>query len=310
MSLEPRGFIALPEHRGEGGFDHAAVHAASGRVYVAHTANDAVDILDGRTDRYVRSVSGMKGVAGVLISQERNLVFTSNRGEDTVSLFEEGKDQDAVKAKVGVHPNGLAFAPSRGLLLAANVGDPKIPGSATVSVVDVASKTMIADVAVPGRTRWALYDDKTRAFYINIRDPPQIVVLDVPHPDHVARTLPVPAMGPHGLDLDVTRGRLFCACDDGRLVVLNRTSGDVLFEGSLSGAPDVIFLNPRRSHLYVAVGDPGVIDVFDTKTLERVESTPTERGAHTIAFDAERNRVYAFLPESHRAAVFEDAERN
>jgi hypothetical protein len=32
----------------------------------------------------------------------------------------------------------------------------------------------------------------------------------------------------------------------------------------------------------------------------------TERGAHTIALDEAANRVYAFLPETHRAAVLRD----
>ena len=76
----------------------------------------------------------------------------------------------------------------------------------------------------------------------------------------------------------------------------------------MSGAPDVVFLNHRRNRLYVAVGEPGVIDVFDSQSLERIESVATERGAHTIAFDASRDRVYAFLPGTHRAAVFEDSE--
>jgi hypothetical protein len=48
MSRDPLrhvGYIALPPHSGKGGFDHAAVHAASGHVYVAHTANNAVDVF-------------------------------------------------------------------------------------------------------------------------------------------------------------------------------------------------------------------------------------------------------------------------
>ncbi len=309
MSLEPRGFIDLPPNRGDGGFDHAAVHGPSGHLYVAHTANDAVDIIDTAAGRYLRSIPGLKGVAGALVSEERNLIFTSNRGEDTVSVFEEGKDAEAVKVQVGVHPNGLAFAPHRGLLLAANVGDAARPGSTTVSLVDVASRTLLADLPVPGRTRWAVHDAQTQAFYVNIRDPPQIVVIDVPHPDRIARTLAVPAEGPHGLDIDPTHGRLFCACDDARLLVLNRTSGDILGETPLSGAPDVIFRNPRHDHLYVAIGDPGVIDVVDTRTMTRVQSQPTEAGAHTMALDVSTDRVYAFLPESHRAAVFVDSGR-
>ncbi len=46
MTLHLTGYVTLPEHKAEGGFDHAAVHAASGHVYVAHTANDAVDVFD------------------------------------------------------------------------------------------------------------------------------------------------------------------------------------------------------------------------------------------------------------------------
>ena len=75
----------------------------------------------------------------------------------------------------------------------------------------------------------------------------------------------------------------------------------------LSGAPDVIFLNPRLGHLYVAVGEPGVIDVIDVATMRRVAVVPTESGAHTLALDQKRSKIYAFLPRSHRTAVFVDA---
>jgi hypothetical protein len=82
------GYIDLPAHRGKGGFDHAAVHAASGHVYVAHTANDAstssiateAPVLDPRP----------RGVAGALVSDEAQLIFTSNRAENTIGVFAPG----------------------------------------------------------------------------------------------------------------------------------------------------------------------------------------------------------------------------
>jgi DNA-binding beta-propeller fold protein YncE len=74
----------------------------------------------------------------------------------------------------------------------------------------------------------------------------------------------------------------------------------------LSGAPDVIFFNPALQHLYVASGDPGTMDVFDTRTMQRIGVIDTEQGAHTIAFDATRSKVYAFLPQTARAAVYVD----
>ena len=67
-----------------------------------------------------------------------------------------------------------------------------------------------------------------------------------------------------------------------------------------------IFFNAALRHLYVAIGDPGVIEIFDTESMRRIESVATERGAHTIGYDAIRDIVYAFLPETHRAAVYRD----
>jgi hypothetical protein len=74
----------------------------------------------------------------------------------------------------------------------------------------------------------------------------------------------------------------------------------------LSGSPDVIFFNRVLRHLYVAIGDPGTVDVFDTDRMERIETVQTEPGAHTLGFDAERNKVYTFLPKTHCAAVYVD----
>lgn len=46
MALKNVGYIDLPEHRGTGGFDHAGIHFPTDRLYVAHTANDALVVID------------------------------------------------------------------------------------------------------------------------------------------------------------------------------------------------------------------------------------------------------------------------
>jgi DNA-binding beta-propeller fold protein YncE len=306
MALQHIGYVDLPAHITSGGFDHAAVQRATSRLYVAHTCNDALDVIDCANNRYLRSIPDLTGIAGALVSDERNLVFTSNRGENTVGIFSPDDETRVVKVKVGVKPNGLAYDSKRNLLLAANVGDPTIANSFTVSIVDVDKQTLRASVPVPGRTRWTIFAAASEIFFVNISDPAQIVLVESRQPTRVARVFDIPAAGPHGLDLDAARQRLFCACDAGQLVTLDASSGKILNTSALSGKPDVIFFNAALNHLYVAVGDPGVIDVFDTTTMRRAETITTEKGAHAIAFDAARNVVYAFLPQTHRAAVYHD----
>ena len=348
MALQHLGFVDLPAHAKGGGFDHAAVHEPTGRVYVAHTANDAVDVIDIEAQQYVGSIPGLSAVAGALVAAP-DLVFTSNRGDNTIGVFtvgdakrDEGRHGSAAapralggiegrhgsagapralggmgghvgaphvmvgKIGVGVRPNGLAYDPRRARLLVAHVGDPAIPGSCTVSVVDVGARKRIADITVAGRTRWTVYDPVADAFHVNIAEPPQVVVVESGDPVGIRRVAAIPHAGPHGLDLDVERRRLFCACDAGVLLEVDADTGEVLATEAIAGVPDVVFFNAAASRLYVAIADPGVVEVFDTAPLRRHETVATEAGAHTLSFDAARNIVCAFLPASHRAAVYRD----
>jgi DNA-binding beta-propeller fold protein YncE len=304
--LKHRGFIDLPAHTGRGGFDHAAVHGPTSRLYVAHTANDAVDVIDLTAERYVTSVPNLTAVAGALVAETPGLVFTSNRGEQTVGIFSPSDEYTVEKISVGLGPNGLAYDPRRGRLLVAHVGDAAIAGSRTVSVIDVPKRRRIVDLPVAGRTRWAVFDPRADAFYVNIADPPQIVVVEAGDPVNVRRVVTVPQAGPHGLDIDVASRRLFCACDAAVLLELNAESGETLAAADIAGVPDVVFFNAALGRVYVAVGDPGVIEVFETAPFRRRETVPTEAGAHTLAFDPARNLVCAFLPASHRASLYVD----
>jgi DNA-binding beta-propeller fold protein YncE len=303
--LRLAGHVELPSHQGKGGFDHAAVHAASGHVYVAHTANDAIDVFDPVTRRHLFSVPGLPGVAGALVSDEAELIFSSNRGADTIGIFAPGPNPRVRKVDVGVRPNGLAYDHRRQLVLAANVGDPAVPGSHTLSMIDLAKDGQRTEIAVRGRTRWAVYAPEEDLFFVNIMEPSEIVVVDPRQPDRIARTIAVPHAGAHGLDYDPASRRLFCACDAGVLVTLDAAAGKVLDEKPLSGVPDVVFFNRQRQHLYIAVGDPGVIDVFSTASMARLATIETEPGAHTTALSPAGDWLCAFLPRSHRAAIFE-----
>ena len=273
---------------------------------MAHTANDSVDVIDTRADKYLHSIPNLPEVAGVFVSNEKDLVFTSNRGEKTVGVFPHGQEKKLEKVKVGGDPNGLAFDPSQDNLLAANVSRADDPVPITASIVDVKKHILTADILMPGRRRWAVFDKKAERFYINIAKPSQIVAVVSLDPDGVAASYDIPATGPHGLDIDVEGRRLFCACDQGVLLTIDLHTGKTSHPSDLSGPPDVTFYNSHRNHLYVASGSPGTIDVFDTATMKRVQTMKTEEGAHTIGYNSERDKVYAFLPQTHRAAVYVD----
>ena len=306
MTLREIARIELPRHPPEGGFDHAAVHAASGRLFVAHTSNDSVDVIDLRSRRYLSSLPALLGVAGVWVSEERERLFSSNRGEDTVSIFRLPGQEELHRLSTGARPNGLAFDPRRQLLLVAGVGNRETRSPPTATLFDAAAGNRLGQIELPGRTRWAAYHPASDSFYLNIADPPQIAQIRAGDPSLVHRFINVPASGPHGLEQDPDGRTLYCACDDGTLIAVDLDSGTAAPVGRLAGAPDVLWLNPSRGHLYAAIGDPGLVQVFRTRPFSPVESYPTAAGAHTLTVDPSTGEVHVFLPDSHEDLVLRD----
>jgi serine/threonine-protein kinase len=304
MPLTRTDFIAIPSGRGMG-FDHADVYQDSSdgsRIYVAHTGADRVDVIDCATNTWLRSLPDHPAVAGVLIDNDNDLLLTSDRASSQVSVYRCSDEKLLGRVGVGEHPNGLAFDPARVHLFSFNLGEP-LGQSCTASVVDLDSQQVVASLGLPGRPRWAAYDAETDQVFVNIRKPAQILVIGGDSLE-VRRAIDVPADGPHGLW--IVGERLWCAADGSALVVLDRDSGHVEAILPLPGAPDVVMHDPEQHHLYVAIGDPGLILVADTEALKVIETVTTEPGAHTLAIAPDRHAVYAFLPASSGAAVYLD----
>jgi DNA-binding beta-propeller fold protein YncE len=301
VSLRRAGFVPVPPGTGPG-FDHADVYRAGQRLYVAHTGAGRVDVLDCVKRTFLRSLPDLPGVAGVLIDEEHDLLFTSDREAARVSVFRCSDEELLGRVAVGPHPNGLAYDRRRRRVYAFNLGEP-LGVDCSASVVDLGSMRVIAELPLPGRPRWALYDEERDHVFANIREPAQITVIDA-NQATLERRFPVPSAGPHGLWLD--SGRLFCAADGGALVVVEPDGGEVLASLPLPGVPDVVMHDPELRRLYVAVGEPGLVCSFDSDRLEQLETIETEPGAHTIGWDPDGRYLYVFCPESCGAKVFEE----
>ena len=301
MSLVRVGFVPLPAGANPG-FDHADTYRVGRRMYVAHIGADRVDVIDLERRAFVRSLPDLPEVAGVLIDEEADLLLTSDRAAARVSIFRCSDEQLLGQVAVGPHPNGLAYDPRRRRLYTFNLGEP-LGENCTVSVVDIESLRVVAELPLPGRPRWAVFDRERDRVYANILAPAEIAVLDAER-CAVAGSFPVPSEGPHGLWLN--RGRLFCAADGGALVVLDRDSGEVLAALPLPGVPDVVMHDAEIRRLYVAVREPGVVCSFDSDRLEHLETVETETGAKTTGWDPDGRCLYVFCPESGGAAVFEE----
>lgn len=295
--LKQLRIIDLPRHV-SGGFDHGDVHLSTGRVFVAHTANDTVEVIDGERLAHLATVSGCEEASGVLCAQDESLVIAAARGTGKILLIDAMTEKVVSEMHAGSRPNGLAWDTHRKRLLVADVGDnsARILGSSFTRV--------LSTISLPGRPRWSVYDARLDLFLVNIREPSGLFAISAE--SMRGRFMPIAVAGAHGLDIEKDEGRAFVACDGNAVVVLDIETGKEIATVPIAGAPDAIWYNPQRKRLYCAIGRPGVVDVIDTLEFVVDEQIKTEEGAHTTAFDQARQRLHAFLPGSCRASVYEE----
>ena len=293
------GNVLLPAHAA-GGFDHGDVYLPTGRVFVAHTANGSVEVIDSERLALERTLPDCHEASGVLCAPApTERVFAAARGDGSVLVIDPRTCDVLRRITVGPRPNGLAWDPEAGRLLVADVQ------TLDARLMDPETGTCLTVHQLPGRPRWCVYDAPRERFLVNVREPACVVALAAADLREVSRIDGLPT-GPHGLDLDRTLDRAFVACDAGVVAVLDLATDREVGRVAIAGEPDAIWFSEASRRLYVAIGTPGLIEVIDGALLAVVEEAATEEGAHTTAFDPRRGRLFVFLPRSHQASVYQE----
>ena len=297
MPLKSLGVIKIPDATGSA-FDHAAFDPKTRRVFVAHTARNAVEVIDHDAGKHEATLPGFPGVAGAVADDGQILV--TNRGSASVALLDAGTLETRATYKTGARPNGAVIVARSGLGIAACIGDDK--EAPTLQLFGLRDRKHVS-IELPGRPRWCVTDAAAERVFLCIREPSMVLVARLPDLGAVTHWK-IPSSGAHGLDIDHAGGRLYVACDDATLVEISATSGEVTNVWGIGGAPDVTFFNPATGLVHVAIGDPGLVETIDPRTGQGTR-TVTGAGAHTTALVAP-DRLYVISPAHGGVLVLSD----
>jgi YVTN family beta-propeller protein len=285
----------MPQHA-SGGFDHADILDANGWIYLAHTANGTVEVIDGAKGHLLKTISGCPEASGVACAQTERLVFAASRGTGKILVINSAKNTVTRTIQAGTKPNGLAWDNDDDLLLVADVGDQH------ARLVDP-ERGPVKAIKLPGRPRWCRYSTHLDKFIILIKDPAGYVALN-PRKGELSPLVPVKAHGPHGIDLSADGREAYISCDAGVVVAIDLEKGTETCRAKIPGEPDVVWHNAKRKFLYCALAKPGSIATLDLVEMKMVQEVKTEEGAGTLAFDQTRQRLYSFQPKSCRTAIY------
>jgi DNA-binding beta-propeller fold protein YncE len=133
--------IDLPPHP-SGGFDHGDVHLATGRVFVAHTATGAIEVIDGNRGVHTGTIPGCPVNTQYDPVSRRVFVAVQTRNE----LAEIDPATGHIVARYGLfgcrHDHGLLIDGPRRLAFVACDGD------ATLLIFDLQARRVIGTQSV------------------------------------------------------------------------------------------------------------------------------------------------------------------
>jgi DNA-binding beta-propeller fold protein YncE len=274
---------------GEGRWDLFAIDARTHRLYVPRS--DHVLAIDAESGAVLGQVADTEGVHGVALVPELDRGFTSNGRDGSVTVFDLKTLKVLGKVKAGTNPDAILFDPSSKRVFCFN------GRSADVTAVDAAvdpSKDVTTErMDLGGKPELAAADGKGQVF-VNLEDKSEVVRFDAKSLRITGRFPLAPGEEPTGLALDADHHRLFAACGNGMMVVLDAETGKVLATPAIGQHPDGAAFDPATGTAFSSNGEGTLSVVRETspRKFEVIQTLATRKGARTMALDPATHRIY------------------
>lgn len=272
-----------------GGWDYLTVGPGNNRLYVSH--GNQVNILDKTTGDSVGVIENTTGVHGIAFDKANGKGYTSNGRLNNVTVFDLKTNTVLTQIATGQNPDAILFEPFSKKVITCN------GRSSDLSVIDPLTNKVVATIAVGGKPETAVSDEKGRLF-VNIEDKSEIVVVDLKSFTVIAHWPLAPAEEPTGLVIDRKTNRLFAACGNKLLAVVDAVNGNVVTTLPIGDGCDGAAFDESSKNIFTSNGE-GTMSVYHEKTandFETVATVPTKRGARTITLDQQTHWIY--LPTS------------
>lgn len=284
--------IVVPDSKG--GFDYLQVDVAKRRLLANHTGNNTLDIFDVETGKLIKHVPTGKA-QGVAVDSDAGKYFVSISREKKVVVVDSETLEKTSEVKLAGPADALVLDPKNHCLYIGH------DNATNLWVMDTKRNKIVADITIPPGPEYVIYDPASDRVFQNIKSNDSLLVIDP-----VANTIKetwntAPAKKPHGLAIDTQTKRLFCAGQNGKLAVIDATTGKVIGTADIVTGVDQIAFDQEKRRVYCPSGQGKLSVVEETAdgatSLGDIKTAP---GAKTIAVDPKTHAVWiAYADKEH-----------
>jgi YVTN family beta-propeller protein len=279
---------------GEGGWDALTADPDAHRLYVSHGTH--VVVIDTAADKVVGDIPNTNGVHGIALDTHTGKGFTSNGRDDSVTVFDLKTLKTLGTVKTGKNPDIIIYDPWSKRVFVFN------GRSNDATVIDAATNTVAGTVVLDGKPEFAVSDGKGKVF-VNIEDKSEIATIDAKSLKVVSRWPLAPGEEPSGLAMDRKANRLFAACGNKQMIIMDAATGKVIGDLPTGEGTDGAEFDPGTAYAFASNGE-GTLTIVHEDTKDKfsvAEVVHTEPRARTMTIDTKTHKLY--LPTAQFGAA-------
>lgn len=272
---------------GAGGWDYATTDSVGRRIYVSHDTR--VVVLDADTQEKVGEVSGTQRIHGIAIAAEFGRGYISNGATNNVTAFDLKSLKTMGLIPAGTNPDAIIYDSATKRVFAMN------GRSGDITAINAADGKVVGTIAVGGKLEFAAADGKGTIF-VNVEDKSELVHVDAEKLTVLHRWPLAPCTEPSGLAMDTVTRRLFVACDNKMMAVVNADTGKIVTTLPSGEGTDASGFDPENKFVFMSNGD-GTLTVVHEDSPDKfsvVENVTTKKSARTMTLDLKTHNI--FLP--------------
>jgi DNA-binding beta-propeller fold protein YncE len=284
----------------KGHFDHFAVDPQAKRLFGTAVGDKKLVIFDLSKGVMTHAIEGIDEPRAVLYRPDLSWLYVSDGG-GALRIFDSKTYQPIKTLKLLVDADPIVYDPATQRLFVVNGGEKAKHSYSNITVFDTNAGLQIGDIQLDGIEIEGMAVEKGGPrLFANNRDKNQIDVFDREKLTRIAIWHITTCKKNTVMALDESTHRMFVACHQGQLVVVDLNTGKELQTLSIGqGADDIDFARETKRIYVASGGGKGSVDVYREvdadhyQSLGRFVSAP---GAATARLITELSEYVVLAP--------------
>lgn len=296
--------IPMPNVKGR--LDHLDVDVKGQRLFVSGLENGSVEVVDLKSQKWVRSIPGFKKPQGIAYVAALNKLFVASGDDGMVRVFRGDSLAllDSVQLEPG--PNRAAYDSRTELLYVGYGGKDAGKDYGEISIIDATKDKSVADVRVAAHPAELLLDNAGRTLFALIPVANEVQVIDA-RQRTVSATWPVSSERPGDAAFDQSTHRLLIGTHvPPQMIAMDSTSGKEVAQLPTVDGMDGVYFDSGRKRNYISGGrgfETGAVWIYQQRDADHYEllgKIPTRPGAGTSFWSPELDRYLVAAPANQQ----------